>query len=48
MLSISLARAADPMLVRRLNTIENLGSMAVPRADKTGTLTEWLVQLEGG
>jgi len=51
-LSISLARAAQTMaeqgvLVRRLNAIENLGSMDVLCTDKTGTLTEGVVQLEG-
>jgi Mg2+-importing ATPase len=35
------------VLVRRLNAIENLGSMDVLCTDKTGTLTEGLVQLEG-
>jgi Mg2+-importing ATPase len=51
-LSVSLARAAEHMakrgvLVRRLNAIENLGSMDVLCTDKTGTLTEGVVQLEG-
>ena len=51
-LSVSLARGAQVMgqsgvLVRRLNAIENLGSMNVLCTDKTGTLTEGVVQLEG-
>jgi Mg2+-importing ATPase len=51
-LSVNLARAAEMMarrgvLVRRLNAIENLGSMNVLCTDKTGTLTEGVVQLEG-
>jgi Mg2+-importing ATPase len=51
-LSVNLARAAEMMarrgvLVRRLNAIENLGSMTVLCTDKTGTLTEGVVQLEG-
>ena len=51
-LSVNLARAAKLMaargvLVRRLNAIENLGSMNVLCTDKTGTLTEGVVQLEG-
>ena len=51
-LSVNLARAAQMMsrrgvLVRRLNAIENLGSMNVLCTDKTGTLTEGDVQLEG-
>jgi Mg2+-importing ATPase len=51
-LSISLARGAQMMarrgvLVRRLNAIENLGSMDVLCTDKTGTLTEGVVRLEG-
>jgi magnesium-transporting ATPase (P-type) len=35
------------MAGRGLNAIENLGSMDVLCTDKTGTLTEGLVQLEG-
>ena len=51
-LSINLARGARNMavhgvLVRRLNAIENLGSMDVLCTDKTGTLTEGVVQLDG-
>ena len=51
-LSVNLARGAQVMagrgvLVRRLNAIENLGSMDVLCTDKTGTLTEGVVQLEG-
>jgi Mg2+-importing ATPase len=51
-LSVNLARGAEAMarrgvLVRRLNAIENLGSMNVLCTDKTGTLTEGVVGLEG-
>jgi Mg2+-importing ATPase len=51
-LSVNLARGATSMaghgvLVRRLDAIENLGSMDVLCTDKTGTLTEGVVQLEG-
>jgi Mg2+-importing ATPase len=51
-LSVNLARGAQTMarrgvLVRHLNAIENLGSMDVLCTDKTGTLTEGIVQLEG-
>jgi Mg2+-importing ATPase len=51
-LSVSLARGAASMaergvLVRRLNAIENLGSMDILCTDKTGTLTEGVVRLEG-
>lgn len=51
-LSVNLARGAQLMarrgvLVRRLNAIENLGSMNVLCTDKTGTLTEGVVQVEG-
>ncbi|MEW6270990.1 MAG: HAD-IC family P-type ATPase, partial [Thermodesulfobacteriota bacterium] len=35
------------VLVRRLNAIENLGSMDVLCTDKTGTLTRGVVELEG-
>lgn len=51
-LSVNLARGAKLMarhgvLVRRLPAIENLGSMNVLCTDKTGTLTEGVVELEG-
>jgi Mg2+-importing ATPase len=51
-LSINLARGAQMMarrgvLVRHLSAIENLGSMDILCTDKTGTLTEGVVQLEG-
>jgi Mg2+-importing ATPase len=51
-LSVNLARGARAMadrgvLVRRLTAIENLGSMDILCTDKTGTLTEGVVQLEG-
>jgi Mg2+-importing ATPase len=51
-LSVNLARGAQIMarggvLVRRLNAIENLGSMDVLCTDKTGTLTEGEVSVEG-
>ena len=35
------------VIVQRLNSIENLGSMDVLCTDKTGTLTEGVVQLDG-
>ncbi len=51
-LTVNLARGAEMMaqrgvLVRRLNAIENLGSMDVLCTDKTGTLTKGVVQVEG-
>lgn len=51
-LSVNLARGAQMMarqgvLVRRLNAIENLGRMNILCTDKTGTLTDGVVQLEG-
>jgi P-type Mg2+ transporter len=51
-LSFNLARGAKLMasrgvLVRRLPAIENLGSMDILCTDKTGTLTEGVVELEG-
>ena len=50
--SITLSHGARRMaklgvIVRRLNSIENLGSMDVLCTDKTGTLTEGIVQLDG-
>jgi Mg2+-importing ATPase len=52
-LSVNLARGASMMaargvLVRRLNAIENLGSMDTLCTDKTGTLTEGVIQVEAG
>jgi len=49
--SVNLARGSQVMahrgvLVRRLESIENLGSMDVLCTDKTGTLTEGIVKLE--
>jgi Mg2+-importing ATPase len=51
-LSVNLARGAQMMaqrgvIVRRLNAIENLGSMTVLCTDKTGTLTEGVVSVDG-
>jgi Mg2+-importing ATPase len=51
-LSVNLARGAEMMsrrgvLVRHLPAIENLGSMDVLCTDKTGTITEGVVSLEG-
>jgi Mg2+-importing ATPase len=51
-LSVNLARGAQMManrgvLVRRLNAIENLGSMNILCTDKTGTLTEGVIRVEG-
>jgi Mg2+-importing ATPase len=51
-ISINLSRGAHVMaqggvIVRRLSAIENLGSMDVLCTDKTGTLTEGIVQLDG-
>jgi Mg2+-importing ATPase len=51
-ISITLARGAQDMarrgvIVRRLNAIENLGSMDVLCTDKTGTLTLGVVRLDG-
>lgn len=43
----SQAMAARGVLVRRLSAIENLGSMDVLCTDKTGTLTEGVVNLDG-
>lgn len=51
-ISITLSQGAQRMakrgvIVRRLNAIENLGSMDVLCTDKTGTLTEGIVELNG-
>jgi Mg2+-importing ATPase len=51
-ISITLSHGARRMakrgvIVRRLNSIENLGSMDVLCTDKTGTLTEGVVRLDG-
>jgi Mg2+-importing ATPase len=51
-LTVNLARGAGTMarhgvLVRHLSAIENLGSMDILCTDKTGTLTEGVVELEG-
>jgi Mg2+-importing ATPase len=51
-LNVNLARGAQAMarhgvLVKRLAAIENLGSMDVLCTDKTGTLTEGVVGLDG-
>lgn len=43
--SRSMAKAG--VIVRRLNSIENFGSMDVLCTDKTGTLTEGLIRLDG-
>ncbi len=51
-ISVTLARGArgmarDGVVVRRLNAIEDFGSMDVLCCDKTGTLTEGSIRLEG-
>ena len=51
-ISINLAHGAKRMagekvIVKRLASIENFGSMNVLCSDKTGTLTEGVVQLHG-
>jgi Mg2+-importing ATPase len=51
-ISITLSHGAKRMaalgvIVRRLNAIENLGSMDVLCTDKTGTLTAGIVELDG-
>jgi len=51
-LTFNLSRSAEVMarhgvLVRRLNAIENLGGIDVLCTDKTGTLTEGVMTLEG-
>ncbi|MBA3874504.1 MAG: magnesium-translocating P-type ATPase, partial [Anaerolineae bacterium] len=50
-ININLSRGSQKMakegvIVRRLNSIENLGSMDVLCTDKTGTLTEGVVKLD--
>ncbi len=50
-ISVTLAKGAQQMaahgvLVRRLNAIENFGSMDILCTDKTGTLTEGVVRLD--
>ena len=39
--------AAEGVIVRRLNAIENFGSMDILCTDKTGTLTEGVIRLDG-
>ncbi len=51
-ISVNLSKGARAMarrgvIVRRLNAIENLGSMDILCTDKTGTLTEGVVELNG-
>jgi len=51
-ISINLSKGSQTMakggvIVRRLESIENFGSMDVLCTDKTGTLTEGVVQLDG-
>ena len=51
-LTVNLSRGAERMasrgvLVRRLSAIENLGAIDVLCTDKTGTLTEGVVRLDG-
>ncbi|MGV4796672.1 magnesium-translocating P-type ATPase [Rhizobium sp. F40D2] len=51
-ISVTLARgaramAANGVIVRRLEAIENLGSMDILCTDKTGTLTEGVINLDG-
>ncbi|MDG4875313.1 magnesium-translocating P-type ATPase [Mesorhizobium sp. WSM4935] len=41
------AMAASGVMVRRLDAIENLGSMDLLCTDKTGTLTEGVIRLDG-
>lgn len=51
-ISVTLARGArtlagNGVIVRRLEAIENLGSMDILCTDKTGTLTEGVIHLDG-
>lgn len=51
-ISVTLSRGAQAMatngvIVRRLEAIENLGSMDILCTDKTGTLTEGVIRLDG-
>ncbi|WP_217539621.1 HAD-IC family P-type ATPase, partial [Stenotrophomonas sp. GbtcB23] len=51
-ISVTLARgartmAANGVIVRRLEAIENLGSMDILCTDKTGTLTRGVIHLDG-
>ncbi|HUI68975.1 MAG TPA: HAD-IC family P-type ATPase, partial [Spirochaetia bacterium] len=51
-ISVAMSKAAQQMarqgvIVRRLNSIENFGSMDILCTDKTGTVTEGLVALDG-
>lgn len=51
-ISITLAKgsrimAKSGVIVRRLNAIENFGSMDILCTDKTGTLTEGLIRIDG-
>jgi Mg2+-importing ATPase len=51
-ISVTLSKGSQEMaragvIVRRLNAIENFGSMDVLCTDKTGTITEGVVQLDG-
>jgi Mg2+-importing ATPase len=51
-ISVTLARGARAMakggvIVRRLDAVENLGSMDLLCTDKTGTLTEGVIHLDG-
>ena len=39
--------AKQGVIVRRLESIENFGSMDILCTDKTGTLTQGVVQLDG-
>lgn len=51
-INVNLSKGAQKMaksgvIVRRLNAIENLGSMDILCTDKTGTITEGVVRLDG-